>query len=124
MPNIEADRLQVQQVVLNLVRNAIDSMAGINARARVLTLSSKCNDDCACFSIADTGVGIDPASRERLFDALYTTKHQGLGLGLSICRKIINAHGGDLWVEKDTTEGVTFMFTLPLRQPLQISRKN
>ena len=75
-------------------------------------------------AIADTGVGIDSASRERLFDALYTTKGQGLGLGLSICRKIITVHGGRLWVEKNTTHGATFTFALPLRQSTQTSWSN
>jgi signal transduction histidine kinase len=124
MPKIEADRVQLQQVVLNLVRNAIDAMSGVNGRARVLTASSKLADGHASVTIADTGVGIDPASRERLFDALYTTKGEGLGLGLSICRKIISAHGGRLWAEKNTTLGATFTFALPLRQSVQLSEKN
>jgi signal transduction histidine kinase len=124
MPKIEADRVQIQQVVLNLVRNAIDAMTGVNGRARVLTASSKTTEGHASVTIGDTGVGIDPASRERLFDALYTTKCEGLGLGLSICRKIVNAHGGRLWVEKNTTHGATFAFTLPLRQSVQLSDKD
>lgn len=121
MPTIEADRVQVQQVVLNLVRNAIDAMVGGDGRPRILTASSKADDGRAMVTIADTGVGIDSASSERLFDALYTTKGDGLGLGLSICRKIIDAHGGRLWVEKDTTCGATFVFALPLRQSTRMS---
>jgi signal transduction histidine kinase len=120
MPKIEADRMQLQQVVFNLVRNAIDAMTGANGRARVLTASSRVTDGYASVMIADTGVGIDPASRERLFDPLYTTKGEGLGLGLSICRKIVGAHGGRLWVEKNTPHGATLAFALPLCQSVQL----
>ena len=120
MPRIEADRVQLQQVVLNLARNAIDAMAGVNGRARVLTAASKVADGHASVTITDTGVGIDSASKERLFDALYTTKSEGLGLGLSICRKIVSAHGGRLWVEKNATHGATFSFALPLRRSIQL----
>jgi signal transduction histidine kinase len=124
LPNVEGDRVQLQQVVLNLVRNAIDAMTGVNARARVLTASSKIADGHVSVAIADTGVGIDPANSERLFDALYTTKGEGLGLGLSICRKIIAVHGGRLWLEETTTHGATFTFTLPLRQSVRTSGRN
>jgi C4-dicarboxylate-specific signal transduction histidine kinase len=125
IPNVEGDRVQLQQVVLNLVRNAIDAMADVSGGARVLTASSKVADDCVSVAIADTGVGIAAVSRERLFDALYTTKGDGLGLGLSICRKIIAVHGGRLWVEENTSLGATFTFTLPLRQsPVSISESN
>jgi signal transduction histidine kinase len=123
LPKVEADRVQLQQVVLNLVRNAIDAMAGINGRARVLTVSSKFSDVDVSVAISDTGVGIDPVNRERLFDALYTTKDNGLGLGLSICRKIISAHGGNLWVEENVPYGATFTFALPLRQSIQLSER-
>jgi signal transduction histidine kinase len=121
IPTVEGDRVQLQQVVLNLVRNAIDAMAGVNGRARVLTASSKVADDQVSVAIADTGVGIAATSRERLFDALYTTKGDGLGLGLSICRRIITVHGGRLWVEKNTAHGATFTFTLPARQSAPMS---
>jgi C4-dicarboxylate-specific signal transduction histidine kinase len=121
IPTIAADRVQLQQVILNIVRNAIEAMAGVNGRPRVLSSSSKVADDHVAVEIADTGVGIAPASRERIFDALYTTKGDGLGIGLSICRKIVAVHGGRLWVEENTTHGATFTFTLPLRQSVQMS---
>jgi signal transduction histidine kinase len=124
MPKIEADRGQLQQVILNLVRNAIDAMAAVNGGARVLSASSKVADGHASVTIADTGVGIDSANRERLFDALYTTKDEGLGLGLSICRKIVSAHGGRLWVEKKEAPGATFTFALPLRRSVRLPRSN
>jgi signal transduction histidine kinase len=114
--DIEADRVQLQQVALNLVRNAMDAMADVEGGARVLTISSKLLDGEASVTFADTGVGIDPAVGEQLFDALYTTKDGGLGLGLSISRKIISAHGGRLWAEQNRERGATFTFVVPLRQ--------
>ena len=75
----------------------------------------------ASTTAVDTGVGIDPANKERLFDTLYTTKENGLGLGLSICRKIVTVHGGRLWVEENTMYGTTFAFLLPLRQAIRMS---
>jgi len=120
IPTIAGDRVQLQQVVLNIARNAIEAMAGVNGRPRVLSSSSKVADGHVAVRITDTGVGIAPASRERIFDALYTTKGDGLGIGLSICRKIIAVHGGRLWVEENTMQGATFTFTLPLRQSVQM----
>lgn len=116
IPTIEGDRVQLQQVILNLVRNAIDAMTTTTGKPRVLSLSTKSSDEGVAVVIADTGVGIAPASRDRLFDSLYTTKPDGLGLGLSICRKITAVHGGRLWVEENTPNGATFTFTLPVRQ--------
>lgn len=124
IPNVEGDLVQLQQVVVNLVRNAIDAMVGVNGRARVLTVSSRAAACHVSVAVADTGVGIEFTGRERLFDALYTTKREGLGLGLSICRKIISVHGGRLWVTENTTHGVTFAFTLPLRQSVRMSESN
>jgi signal transduction histidine kinase len=113
---IEADRVQFQQVVLNLIRNAIDAMADVVGRPRVLAITSRLQDGEVSVSFADTGVGIHPSARERLFDALYTTKDGGLGIGLSICRKIIDAHGGRLWAEQNAKLGATFSFVIPIRQ--------
>jgi signal transduction histidine kinase len=73
-------------------------------------------------AISDTGAGIDPADRARIFEALYTTKRAGLGLGLSICRKIVKVHGGRLWVEENDRRGTRFAFILPLRQSIQMSQ--
>jgi len=121
IPYIEGDQLQLQQVVLNLVRNAIDAMCIVTEGDRALTISSKFVGGQAIVTIADTGAGIDPASKKHLFEALYTTKPEGLGLGLSICRKIIAAHGGRLWLESTTTFGTVFAFALPLHQSTNIS---
>jgi signal transduction histidine kinase len=106
--------VQIQQLVFNLVRNAIEAMADVEGRNRVLTACSKAANDHILVTVADTGVGIDPANKARLFEALYTTKGNGLGLGLSICRKIVTVHGGRLWVEENKTHGTTFAFILPL----------
>ena len=124
MPNIEADRVQLQQVVLNLVRNAIEGMSDVNDGGRILTISSRAVDGHVSVSVADTGVGFDSASLEQLFIPLYTTKSQGLGLGLSICRKIIGAHGGRLWAENNAAQGATFAFTLPIRRSCRSSATN
>ena len=115
---IEGDRTQLQQVVLNLVSNAIDAMADLDGRARVLTISSKVVDGHARVTVADTGAGVDPAITMRLFEALCTTKAAGLGLGLSICRRIVNSHGGRLWLENSTTQGAAFTFAITLRTPI------
>jgi signal transduction histidine kinase len=121
---VEGDRVQFQQVVHNLVRNAIEAMIAVNGRPRLLTVSDRIAEGHVCVQIADTGVGIDSTSVERLFDALYTTKGDGLGLGLSICRKIIAVHGGRLWVEENKPHGATFTFTLPLSQSTTASASN
>jgi len=123
LPNIEGDRVQLQQVVLNLVRNAIEAMALVEGGSRILTASSKAAGDHISVSISDTGIGINSADRDRLFDAFYTTKGSGLGLGLSICRKIVTVHGGRLWVE-GTAHGTTFAFVLPFRQSVRLSKGN
>jgi signal transduction histidine kinase len=122
--NIEADRVQIQQVVVNLVRNAIDAMTVVNGRARVLRATSRVAQDHVSVSIADTGMGIDSDRTEDLFSALYTTKGEGLGLGLSICRKIVSVHGGRIWAEKNIAQGATFIFTLPLCRSHHLSGNN
>jgi C4-dicarboxylate-specific signal transduction histidine kinase len=116
IPPIEADRVQLQQVVLNLARNAIDAMADVVGRPRVLAIASRLSEGEVHLAFADTGVGIDPSMGERLFDVLHTTKRGGLGLGLSICRKIISAHGGRLWAEQNANFGAKFTFAIPTRQ--------
>ncbi|MHC2496781.1 signal transduction histidine kinase [Bradyrhizobium barranii subsp. barranii] len=120
-PRVEADRVQVQQVALNLVRNAIEAMAAVEDGNRILALSSGVADGMISVAVADTGGGISPADRERVFETLYTTKGAGLGLGLSICRKIVKLHGGELWVEENGRCGAKFTFALPLRQAVQTS---
>ena len=110
---VRVDRIQIQQVLVNLIRNAIQSMAcAPDKRLTIATLADR--DGWVRISVADTGAGIDPAIRERLFDAFSTTKSDGMGLGLSICRTIVEAHGGRIWVEPTCPAGTAFHFTIPL----------
>jgi PAS domain S-box-containing protein len=114
LPLIQADRIQVQQVVLNLVMNAIEAMREIDNRPRVITLTSAFagNRDVAV-SVEDCGVGLNPANLGRLFDAFFTTKVEGMGMGLSICNSIVRAHGGRLVAAAGAIHGAVFRFTLP-----------
>jgi signal transduction histidine kinase len=98
LPLIQGDRVQLQQVILNLIINAIEAMSGVSQGPRELLISSgKAESDGVLVAVRDSGPGLDPASVEHLFEAFYTTKPSGLGMGLSICRSIIEAHGGRLW---------------------------
>jgi signal transduction histidine kinase len=100
--------------VLNLILNATEAMAAIDGAARDLWLSTEQSDGGAVLvSVRDSGPGIDAERRERVFDAFYTTKSDGVGMGLSICRSIIGSHGGRLWVEANEPRGAVFRFTLP-----------
>jgi len=106
------DRVQVQQVLLNLITNAIDSMAAKDG-ARVLCVKSEVDDGGSVIvSVADTGTGIGSQELERIFNPLFTTKSGGMGMGLSICRSIIEAHDGRLWVAPNNPEGAVFQFML------------
>ncbi len=109
-----ADRVQVQQVLLNLIRNGIDAMQASDPRKRALLISTdQTEDGWARISVADTGPGIAESVRERLFQPFMTTKPQGMGVGLSISRSIIEAHGGRIWAEANPGGGALFRFTLP-----------
>jgi PAS domain S-box-containing protein len=114
LPRVVADRIQVQQVLVNLIRNAVDAMRAVTARERVLYVRTRRDGvDFVCAEVSDTGVGVAPEQLPRLFDPFYTTKTDGLGMGLSICRSIIESHGGRLWAEPNPGFGMTFRFTLP-----------
>jgi len=109
---IDGDEVQLQQVVLNLVMNAIDSMRP--ALPRVLSIKSKLNGhNSVQVSVEDTGIGIDSANRDQIFKPLFTTKDHGMGMGLSICRSIIEGHDGKIWVTTSDTGGTVFHFELP-----------
>jgi PAS domain S-box-containing protein len=115
LPVIMADRVQLQQVVLNLVMNGIDAMRAVTDRPRNLMVRSQLSDQGnIVVNVADSGVGLDPRNRDRIFDSFFTTKPEGMGMGLAISNTIIQAHNGQLWAESGTPFGAVFGFTLPL----------
>jgi PAS domain S-box-containing protein len=107
------DRIQLQQVLLNLFLNAAEAMSSVEEGARELLISTEQDQAGALVAVRDSGPGIDPAHLDRVFDAFYTTKSSGTGMGLSICRSIIHAHGGKLWAGANEPRGAAFQFTLP-----------
>ncbi|MCP3469776.1 PAS domain S-box protein [Bradyrhizobium sp. CCGUVB1N3] len=113
LPAIRADRVQLQQVVLNLIINAVEAMRDVGEGDRELLISTRNERDGVCVEVRDTGPGFTPAALERLFEAFYTTKSGGLGLGLSICWSIIEAHNGRLWASPNLPRGAIFSFIAP-----------
>ena len=114
LPLIHGDRVQLQQVILNLIVNAVEAMSDIADAPRALLITTgQAESSGVLVSVRDTGPGLAPATVERLFEAFYTTKASGLGLGLSICRSIIEAHGGRLWASTNVPRGAIFHFTVP-----------
>ena len=114
LPPVLADRIQLQQVLINLVMNGIEAMASMGERPRELVVRSQPGDeDQVMVSVRDAGVGIDVQKMDQLFSAFYTTKPDGMGMGLSISRSIIEAHGGRLWATPNGDHGATFHFALP-----------
>jgi two-component system sensor kinase FixL len=111
LPNAVVDRVQIQQVLLNLIRNAMEAMEGCEVRE--LSVGSIVEDGAVLVSVADTGGGIAPEIEARLFQPFVTTKSAGMGIGLSVCRTIVEAHGGRIWVERNAAGGSAFRFTLP-----------
>ena len=115
LPPVIGDRVQLQQVLLNLVMNGIQAMAAVSDRRRELAISiSPAGPEYVQVTIEDTGPGLDPAIVQRIFDPFFTTKPDGLGLGLSISRSIIEAHGGQLWASLRAPHGTAFHFTIPV----------
>jgi len=110
---VQCDRVQLQQVVLNLILNAVEAMDSVEAGTRELSISTGQDQATVRVAVRDSGPGIARDQRERVFDAFYTTKSNGTGMGLSICRSIIKAHGGRLWAEANEPRGAVFQFTLP-----------
>jgi hypothetical protein len=114
LPHVQADRVQVQQIVLNLILNAVEAMSLVKKGARELAIiTERHKAGGVLVAVRDSGLGIDPKQLDRVFDAFYTTKSGGVGMGLSICRSIIDAHGGRLWAEANEPRGAVFQFTLP-----------
>jgi PAS domain S-box-containing protein len=111
---VQGDRVQLQQVILNLILNAVEAMGSVEAGTRELSISTEQNQAKEVLvAVRDSGPGIGPENLERVFEAFYTTKDSGMGMGLSICRSIIDAHGGRLWAARNEPRGVVFQFTLP-----------
>ena len=113
LPSVQSDRVELQQVILNLIVNAIEAMSGGEGPRDLLVSAGKIDAGDVLVSVSDSGPGLAPAELEHLFKAFYTTKPSGLGLGLSICRSIVEAHGGKLWASANTPRGAVFQFTLP-----------
>jgi len=117
LPATMGDRVQLQQVIVNLILNGIEAMRDVADRPRRLLISSAMpNTDEVLVAVRDSGIGIDPKYSKRIFDAFFTTKSQGMGMGLSISHSIIEAHGGRLWVSGNSDYGATFQFTLPVER--------
>ena len=116
LPPVAGDRVQLQQVVLNLIMNAIEGMSAVKDRTRILHIrTAQQSPDSVLVVVQDSGIGLDPAQLERIFDAFYTTKQGGMGIGLSVSRSIIEAHGGRIWAALNEGPGLTFRFDLPIR---------
>ena len=114
LPDVVGDRVQLQQVILNLMMNGIEAMSGVSGRQRELLVRSQIdNSGCVNVAIEDTGVGISKEAMTRLFEPFFTTRTQGIGMGLAISRSIIESHGGRLWAEPRDENGSVFRFTLP-----------
>jgi len=114
LPPVHGDRVQLQQVLINLLINGIEAMTHVSDEQRSMSVRSHLQDgDQVLVSVQDSGAGIDPENANRLFNAFYSTKHDGMGMGLSISRSIIEGHGGRIWATNNDGPGATIQFTLP-----------
>src|SRR6267142_332142 len=113
LPRIHGDKVQLQQVILNLIINAVEAMSSVPEGSRELLIGTRKDVGGVVVVVQDSGPGLSPESVDRLFDAFYTTKAGGMGMGLSICRSIVEAHGGQILAEANVPQGATFQFTLP-----------
>jgi PAS domain S-box-containing protein len=120
LPKVLADHVQMQQVFMNLMLNSIEAMKDVGSQGELVIKSQQLNDGELLISVSDTGVGLPPEIADRIFDAFFTTKPQGTGMGLPISRTIIESHGGRLWVAANSGRGATFQFTLP-KEPVASS---
>jgi signal transduction histidine kinase len=112
------DRVQLQQVLMNLMMNSIDAMKDVDG-TRELTIKSQCGDGEVLISVSDTGVGLPPQQADQIFNAFFTTKAHGTGMGLRISRTIVESHGGRLWASENLPRGASFHLTLPTKVEAQ-----
>ena len=125
LPAVDGDRTQLQQVTLNLILNAIEAMGGIDAGARELRINTEREAAGGVLvTVRDSGPGLDPTDMERVFKAFYTTKPKGMGMGLAICRSMVEAHGGRMWASANEPGGAVFQFTLPLERDESIPARH
>ncbi len=114
LPQVSANRVQLRQVIVNLLMNAVDAMDAVTDGERVVRIKTEIHDpNYLLIAVEDTGTGIDPKNIDRIFDAFFSAKPNGMGMGLSICRSIIEAHGGRVWATTNIPRGAVFQFTLP-----------
>jgi signal transduction histidine kinase len=114
LPRLRGDRVQLQQVLLNLVNNAVQAMSNVNGRPRILTIRSGVRPEGVLVEVEDTGIGLDPSSTDQIFESLFTTKSEGMGMGLSISKSIVAAHHGRIWAEQGQSCGAIFRLLLPI----------
>jgi len=115
LPQAMGDRVQLQQVLMNLIMNSIDAMKDVDGTRELGIKSQRAENEEVVVSVTDTGVGLPPQQAEQIFNAFFTTKPHGTGMGLRISRSIIESHGGRLWAANNTPRGANFCFTLPTK---------
>jgi signal transduction histidine kinase len=122
LPHVMGDRIQLQQVVLNLLRNGSEAMSKVDDRPRLLVITTdRDQGDRVRLSVKDVGVGFEPQVADRLFESFYTTKNDGMGMGLSVSKSIIESHHGRMWAVGNDGPGATFSFAIPCGQEVELS---
>jgi signal transduction histidine kinase len=113
LPKVLGDRVQLQQVVMNLIVNSIDALKNVDEKREVVVESRRAEDEHIKVSVSDTGMGLPPQQESQIFNAFFTTKPHGTGMGLRICRSIVESHGGRLWAANNSPRGASFSFAIP-----------
>jgi signal transduction histidine kinase len=115
LPQVMGDRVQLQQVMMNLMTNSIDAMKAADGTRELAIKSQRAEDGQLLVSVSDTGVGLPPGQADQIFNAFFTTKPHGTGMGLRICRSIVESHGGRLWAAENSPRGASFYLSLPAK---------
>jgi signal transduction histidine kinase len=115
LPQVMGDRVQLQQVMLNLIMNSIDAMRNVDGTRELAIISRLAENEEILVSVSDSGVGLPPQQADQIFNAFFTTKLHGTGMGLRISRSIVESHGGRLWADGNSSRGASFHFTLPTK---------